>query len=253
MASVIAAQIYTVREFLKTPADIANSVRKLREIGYEAMECAGAGPIDAEEMKQISDGEGVAIISAHESLDELRTDVDAIADRHLLWGCKNVAIGGIPGEERTAEGYANFAKVGNEIGRRLAEKGLTFSYHNHHMEFERFNGRLAMDIIYGEGDPQYLLAQLDVHWVQRGGGDPIEWIRKMKGREVLLHMKDMGVRDREPIFAEVGEGNINMRGCIEAAKECGIEWYIVEQDTCDRDPFESMKISFDNLRQMGLE
>ena len=216
------------------------------------MEWAGVR-IDPAELKRICDGEGVAIISSHENYDQMTADLDAVADRLLSWECPNAAIGGVGQDRRTAEGYAQFAKDGSEVGRRLLEKGITFSYHNHHMEFERFNGRLAMDIIYGESDPKALFAQLDVHWVQRGGADPIEWIRKLNGRQVLLHMKDMGLRDREPIFAEVGEGNINMKGCIEAARECGIEWYIVEQDTCDRDPFESVKISYDNLREMGLE
>ena len=53
-------------------------------------------------------------------------------------------------------------------------------------------------------------------------------------------------------MAEVGEGNLNWPSILEAAKEAGVEWYIVEQDTCQRDPFESLSISLRNLRTMEI-
>jgi hypothetical protein len=33
----IAAQLYTCRDILKTPAEIATTLRRLREIGYQAV------------------------------------------------------------------------------------------------------------------------------------------------------------------------------------------------------------------------
>lgn len=251
MASVIGAQLYTLREFMKTPADIAKTVKRVREMGYEGAQFSGHGPIDPHELKKIIEGEGIIMAATHISFDRLQAELDIVADEHLLWGCKNVAIGGI--KDHTAAGYATFAREGTEVGRGLAEKGLTFSYHNHSREFQRFDGRLGMDIIYGESDPEYLLAEIDTYWVQYGGGDPIQWIRKLKGREVLLHLKDMKFGEDKQIMTEVGEGNLNMPGIVEAGKEVGIEWFLVEQDRCERDPFESVKISFDNLREMGLE
>jgi len=52
-------------------------------------------------------------------------------------------------------------------------------------------------------------------------------------------------------MAEVGEGNLDWPDILAAAREAGTEWYIVEQDTCQRDPFESLAISLRNLRDMG--
>ena len=63
----------------------------------------------------------------------------------------------------------------------------------------------------------------------------------------------MAIEGREQRFAEVGEGNLNWEAILEAGKASGTRWYIVEQDRCyDRDPFESLKISFHNLKGMGL-
>jgi sugar phosphate isomerase/epimerase len=54
-------------------------------------------------------------------------------------------------------------------------------------------------------------------------------------------------------MAEVGEGNLNWSTILPACRAAGVQWYAVEQDVCQRDPFESLKISYNNLKAMGLE
>ena len=251
--SVIAAQLYTVREFTKTPADIASTMKKVKAIGYDVVQTSGLGPIEAEELRTIVDGEGLTICATHVGYESLRDDIETQIDYHKAIGCDNVAIGGLPGDYRSAEGFARFAKEGTEIGRTLADAALTFSYHNHSHEFEKFDGRLAMDIIYEDSDPRYLKAELDTYWVQHGGGDSTAWIEKLSDRIVLLHLKDMAIHERKQVFAEIGEGNLNWESILSAAEAAGTQWYIVEQDTCQRDPFESLKISLENLKAMGLD
>ncbi|MEZ4661606.1 MAG: hypothetical protein R2911_28985 [Caldilineaceae bacterium] len=46
---------------------------------------------------------------------------------------------------------------------------------------------------------------------------------------------------------------MNWAGILAACKEAGVEWYAIEQDICQRDPFESLAISYKNLREMGVE
>ena len=108
--------------------------------------------------------------------------------------------------------------------------------------------------LYEQAPPEMLKAEIDVFWIQAGGGDPAAWIRKCAGREPILHLKDMAMGpDREQRMAEIGEGNLNWPAILQAAEESGVEWYLVEQDNCyDRDPFESLAISYRNLRAMGL-
>ncbi len=53
-------------------------------------------------------------------------------------------------------------------------------------------------------------------------------------------------------MAEVGEGNLNWPAILQACRAAGVEWYIIEQDICQRDPFESLAISLKNVRGMGL-
>jgi sugar phosphate isomerase/epimerase len=255
----IAAQMYTLREFCKTPADVAVTMKKVRAIGYEAVQLSGIGPIDTGELAAICQGEGLFVCATHVSFDDLQEDIQKQIDYHKTLACPHAAIGGLPTSYRgSGEGFAQFAKDANEVGRKLGEADITFSYHNHHFEFEKFGDEIGLDIIYNNTDPKYLLAEIDTYWVQAGGGDVVGWVEKVAGRMKLLHLKDLAIKSTpdgvQQRFAEIGEGNLDWPGIFDAAKKAGVEWYIVEQDNCyDRDPFDSLKISLENMKAMGLQ
>ncbi len=252
-SSRLAAQLYTLREFTKTPEDIAKTMKKVREIGYEAVQVSGMGPIDPRELKKIVDGEGLYICATHIPFERMRDNTEAVIGDHQLWGCKHPAIGGIPGEYRNAEGYHKFAKEASEVGKKLAEGGMDFSYHNHSFELEKFGDKEGLEILRTESNPKYFNLEIDTYWIQHGGGDPAEWVSRCAGRIPLIHLKDMTMRGSEQLMAEIGEGNMNWTSILKAAKEAGVEWYIIEQDICQRDPFESLAISFRNVKAMGIE
>jgi len=249
---MIAAQLYTLREFLKTPEDIAATLRKVREIGYEAVQLSALGPIETHRLKEILDENGLVVCATHIGWDRLQNDIHGVIAEHRELACPHVAIGGMPGQYRTAEGYPRFAKEASDVARALADAGFTFSYHNHDFELERFGAKTGLDILIDDSDSR-LLFEIDTYWIQHGGGDPAQWIRKVKGRIRLVHLKDMTIKDRQVRMAEVGEGNLNWPAILEACREAGVEWYIIEQDICDRDPFESLAISLKNVKAMGIQ
>ena len=182
----------------------------------------------------------------------MRDDPEGVIEEHRVYGCRHVAIGAMPGDYRSAEGFHKLAREASQVAKKLAAGGLTFSYHNHSFEFERFGDKVGLEILRTESDPRHFNLEIDTYWVQHGGGDPADWIRKCKGRIPLLHLKDMALKDGRQIMAEVGEGNLNWPAILQAAEESGVEWYLVEQDTCRRDPFESLAMSLRNLRAMGI-
>lgn len=103
-----------------------------------------------------------------------------------------------------------------------------------------------MEILLTESDPAVGF-ELDLYWVQAGGGSPVEWIRKVDGRMQVVHLKDMAIVDSKQVFAEIGEGNMNYKEIIATCRNNGVEWFVVEQDVCRRDPFESLEISLNYL------
>ncbi len=242
--STIAAQMYTLRDFTQTAEDLRSTFQKVSAMGYEAIQISSIGPIDSKLVKQYADETGLAICATHVSWDRLVNDLEALAAEHKLWKCKYIGLGSLPEEFRTGlESYRKFAKLISEIAIKLKEEhDLQFVYHNHDFEFERFDGITGMEVLLNETDPAVGFI-LDLFWVQAGGASPVEWIRKVEGRMQVVHLKDMAIIDRQQVFAEIGEGNMNYGEIITACRETGVEWYVVEQDVCRRNPFESLEIS----------
>ncbi len=254
----IAAQLFTIRDFTKTRADFAASMTKVRDIGYRAVQVSQIGDIADADVRRICDDNDLTICNTHVSVDDLLETPEAVIAQHRLWGARHVAIGGMPLQYRQSEdGFRRFAAIANGIGERLAAAGLTFSYHNHSFEFLRFGARSGLALIFDETDPRFVQAELDTYWIQHGGADPVAWIERMRERMPVVHLKDMVMlpsadgRGRQAM-AEVGAGNMNFPAILAACQRAGVEWYAVEQDICQRDPFESLAISYRNLRAMGF-
>jgi sugar phosphate isomerase/epimerase len=252
--SQIAAQMYTLRNFVKTPADIAATCKKVKALGYDAIQPSAFGPIEPAELARILQGEGLTCCSTHTGWPRFVGELDKVIAEHQLWGCQHPAIGGMPNEFRNPEGIVAFARQANEVGMKLAAAGMDFSYHNHNFEFNRVGKKTWLELLYENCDGQYVKAEIDTYWVTAGGGDPAAWIAKCAGRMPVLHLKDMTMGADGQRMAEIGEGNLNWPAILKAAKKAGVEWYCVEQDNCyDRDPFDSLKISMENLHAMGLK
>ena len=165
----------------------------------------------------------------------------------------------------------DFAKQAEEYCLKLKEEGIDLYYHNHHMEFIKVNGKYLLDLL-RENAP-HMGFELDTHWIHRGGEHPVEVIKKYAGSVRLLHLKDYRIGNvnmpdmtapdammkfmnaffNEPVqFAELGQGTLPLKACIEAGLAGGAEYFLVEQDaTYGRDPFESLKISHDHLVDLG--
>ncbi len=247
--SQVACTVYTIRDFMQTPSDMAASLKKVKAIGYPAVQISAIGPIENDELARILDGEGLVCCATHEKPPVILDEPNKVIDKLNALDCKYTAFpspGGIPVE--TAEDVRSLAAGLNESGKTLFESGKILTYHNHNIEFRRHDGQLMLEVLYALTDPRYLQGEIDTYWVQNGGGDSVDWCNRMKGRLPLLHMKDyMITPEREPMFAEIGQGNLDFKAIIQAAEASGCEWFIVEQDICPGDPFDSLKISFDYI------
>ena len=62
-------------------------------------------------------------------------------------------------------------------------------------------------------------------------------------------MKDMAVIDGKPAIAEIGAGNLDFKEICGICDAGGTRWYMVEQDTCPGSPLDSLKKSFDYIRE----
>ena len=246
----IALQLYTLRDSLKTPQEIAATLRRVREVGYRAVQVSGLGPIEPGELRMVLDGEGLTLCATHESAEEILDAPERVADKLGALGCdltaypypRSVDFG-------SEESVANLIQKLDHAGEVLAQAGKTLLYHNHQHEFRTLGGRLILERIYAETDPHHLQGELDTYWVQYGGGDPVTWCEKLSGRLPVLHLKDYKVgADNQPTFAEIGSGNLDFKAIVAAAEVSGCRWFAVEQDTCECDPFDSIRKSLEYIR-----
>jgi sugar phosphate isomerase/epimerase len=250
----IALQLYTLRDYLKTPEQIAESLKRVREIGYQAVQVSGMGPIEPGHLREILDGNELFCCATHVGLKGLRHSLPDLIAYNKTLGCDFTALGH-PSEKSyfTPAGSKQLVADLQSWGEQFKAAGIRFGYHNHALEFEHFNGQPLLAQIYEQTAPDTLWAELDTYWVQYGGGDPVWWINKVAGRMPVVHFKDMTIISDSIKMAEVGSGNLNWPAIIAACAQTGVRWYAVEQDSCQGDPWESVALSFKNLKDMGVE
>jgi sugar phosphate isomerase/epimerase len=171
--------------------------------------------------------------------------VKAIGLKHMM--CSGVA------DTKTVEGYRQSAKLFNEVGKNLANEGLSFNYHNHAWEFEDLGGVNGMEILSQETDPTYVKFNIDVFWVWYGGKDPVAFIRQHADRAGYFHFKD-GKRENgsdgkpHPNFLELGRGDVDLKAAIAAALETNATFIVAEQDRTELTPLEAATISRTYMR-----
>lgn len=256
----LAVQLYTLRDFLKTPEDVDATFKKIARIGYRNVQISGVGAeLEPLALRALLDKHGLAAIGAHMGYSQMIEDFDATVDALHAWGCSHVAIPLIGAEFRkNAAGWKKTAKLFTALGKRLAAEGIVLQYHNHHFEFIRFAGQTGLELLYANSDPKYLQAEIDTAWVARGFQDPAAWILAMKGRSDQVHFKDTRIVDNEgwtkEEFAEIGNGNLDWPAIIAACRKVKVKDVIIEQDGdwLGGDPFKSLAASHAFLSKAGL-
>ena len=252
--SKVAAQLYTLRNFMQTPGQIDEGFSRLARDGWQAVQASGLGPIAPADLKALAAQHGLDICATHIGYDKLMNDLDGALRDHEILDCRYIGLGAMPDRFRAAEeGYLEFARLITPVAERIRQAGRVFVYHNHHFEFARFGRRTGMDILLERcGDAVQF--EPDTYWVQAGGADVVHWLGRLAGRMDVVHFKDMvyAPQEGQAVMAEVGEGNLNWQAILAACAAADVRWHIVEQDVCRRDPFDSLKISLDNLAALGI-
>lgn len=257
------------------------TMRKIKELGYRAVEVSQI-PMTAEnvaELKRASKDFDIKIAAMSAGLEPmlpgapgetLTNDFEKIVNDCKTLECNFLRIGMMPlhlmGDK---DKIMDFISRAEEMAVRLAEHGIELYYHTHHLEFQKYDGVYLLDMI--KNNTTKLGFELDVHWIQRAGENPVEFVKQYAGRISLLHLKDyrIGQMDLSKVdfndmanfmqiftntieFAEVGEGNLDMKAIIEAGLESGAQYFLVEQDNVyGRDPFDCLETSAENLRKLG--
>lgn len=259
------------------------TLKNISDLGYHSIEMSQVPmtPENVAEMKRAKDELGMqfaALSAALEPMpgvggDSLTTTYDKIVADARTLDSKILRIGMLPfAAMANREELVRFVGVTADYAKRLANEGLNLVYHNHHVEFAKFDGVRMIDII-RDSAPE-LRFEIDVHWVHRSGVNPVEFLEEYRGIVDLIHLKDyrigafpaeamellragdmkafMGAFTNLVQFAEVGQGNLNFNAIIDKALETGVSHMLVEQDDLyGRDALDCLKDSRDHLVKIG--
>ena len=250
---MIGIQLYTVRTLLENEAAADKTIAALGEMGYECIQLFG-GTTNLNMMRWCVNAArkyGLKVIGMLSNPISLRESFNEITEIAREAECSDI---GISGAAKTEGEARELVMTANALANDVHSAGFTFSYHNHSHEFIRTEcGETVMDILLGGFDEELVDLMPDTYWLQHGGVDVRDFIETHADRIKMLHLKDMKRALDGPTFAEVGVGNINMKGIIKLALSLGISDFIVEQDQCDGDPLVSAKISIDNIKKILKE
>ncbi|HET7628118.1 MAG TPA: sugar phosphate isomerase/epimerase [Bacillales bacterium] len=235
--------------------DFLGTVKKTADIGYESIQFAGFFGTPAKDVKRLLDAEGVEPAGAHEPIERFQGDSlnDTFA-YHETIGNRLLICPALPDEMRTnADAYKRTAETLNKIGERCREAGFVFGYHNHDFEFAELMGTTGFDLLYEETDPALVKMELDCFWASYAGRDPLELLDQYGDRCVSLHIKDIKTVDGRHVSTEVGNGELDIASLVREGKKHGVDWFTVEQEEFDNDPFDSLAVSAKQLKAIVEE
>lgn len=249
--------VVEVSQIPMTERNVADMVRARSELGieYAAISAKTTAPAGSQDQT-------------------LAADFDLLVEEAGALGTDMIRIGMMPLEAmRSPEAFFAFCDEAEQYAARMQEAGIALSYHNHHVEFAKIQGRTLLEHL-RERAPS-LRFEIDCHWVQRGGQDPERTLKQFDGVLDLVHLKDyritlppdevlaaMDAGDGSAFgdywqgsivqFAEVGQGTLDWAPVIEQGIASGAQHLLIEQDlTYGRDIFECLATSRAHLVELG--
>ncbi|MDA0195795.1 MAG: sugar phosphate isomerase/epimerase [Bacteroidetes bacterium] len=230
---------YTFRRSF--PKGLEATLDTIQMMGFTEIEGGGGRGVDLADYRKMCEARGISIPSMGTGYNQLVEDPQGIADKARILGAKYVMCAWIDHErgnftlENAQKAVADF----NAAGKVLKENGVTFCYHTHGYEFQPYEDGTLMDYIIKNTNPEYVSFEMDVFWVQFGGGDPVKLLKKYKDRWKLIHLKDMhkdtkkdmtGLTDGDNDVA-FGTGQMDIPGIIKAANKIGIKHFFIEDES----------------------
>ena len=186
---LIGVQMSTIAPAKMPSFDAFDAMKKLTDIGYHCIEISQVPmtPENVAGFRKSIDELGMNVSSCTASVAPMvpgmpgeylnnPDDFKKIVEDCRKLDCDMLRIGMLPMTcMGSYEKAMDFAKEADETAARLKEEGIDLYYHNHHVEFARYNGKYLLDII--KDNTKNLGFELDIHWIHRGGENPVEFIK----------------------------------------------------------------------------
>jgi sugar phosphate isomerase/epimerase len=240
----IGIQLYTVRTLM--PRDAEGTLAALAAIGYAEVELAGLYGLQPAVMREMLDRHGLAAVSGHMPLVDMRRDWPRALDDAAALGQQYIVCSWIDPSERSADDFRRIADELNGLASTARQHSIRFAYHNHTYEFTPVSGVVPYDILLTRCDRQLVQMEVDLMWMVKAGGDPVAYFDRYPGRFPMVHVKDM---TKAGVMADVGQGSIDFRRIFAQSDRAGIVHYFVEHDE-PPSPLADARVCYDYLHRL---
>ena len=230
-------QVWTVKDQLVK--DFPGTLRMMAGLGYQTVEMcsppgyedSGFGPLmsmKAKEMRKIVQDCGLDLISTHYGFGELKNNLNERMDFALESGQKQMICSSfwLPKDATMSDWMKNVDQL-NEIGAKTKKAGIQIGFHNHHMEFEKLDGKLIYDALMENFDPDLVKMQFQVAVISIGY-KAADYFNKYPGRFISSHLADWSASQNKQV--PIGQGVVDWKEFFAAAEKCGVKNYFVEMD-----------------------
>lgn len=248
----IGLQLYSLREMEKEKG-IVEVLKAVAKMGYKRLETANYDnglfySMKPSEFKKVVDDLGMSVTSSHlskaydpEKKNEIMAWWDQATEAHSQLGVKYMIQPWMPVNADTTLDYIKmYCDYFSSVGMLTARSSIAFGYHNHDFEFKKIDDTIIYDFMLENVSKNHVLFELDVYWIQKGGYNPVDYMKKYASQIKVLHIKDdkelgaSGTMDFEAIFNQAYANNIK-------------DWYVEVEQYTNNNPEESVKQSFDFL------
>ena len=136
----IGAQLYTLHDYCKTLDDFAQTLKRVADMGYTAVQVSGTCDFEAEWLAEQLKINGLVCPLTHTKYDRIVNETEKVIAEHTVFGCDHIGLGGLPGiftDDVAAREVATrkFAEEAKTAAATIAKAGKLFMYHNHHYEY----------------------------------------------------------------------------------------------------------------------
>jgi len=225
-------QLYTLRDDM--PKDPKGILKQVASFGYKQIESYEGAlgmfwGMSNTDFKKYMDDLGMTIVSSHCDMDK---DFEKKAAEAAEIGMKYLICPWI-GQQKSLNEFKKFADTFNQKGEICKKNGIRFAYHNHDYSFKAMDGQLPQHVMMDGTDPALVDFEMDIYWVVTGNQDAEAWLKKYKNRFRLCHVKDRTKTpgsDNGKNSTDLGTGVIDFSKILKAARDNGMQYYIVEQE-----------------------
>ncbi len=230
-------EAYTFRNsFSKNPAATLDTIQKM---GFTAME-GNSGAMQPTAFKNLCTDRGISIVSYGTGYEQLVKSPDSVSMTAKLLGASYVMCAWIPHKAAfNIDDAKKAVEDFNQAGKILKEHGLIFCYHAHGYEFQAYEGGSLLDYIIKNTNPEFVSFEMDIFWIQFGGGDPVTLLKKYGGRWKLMHLKDLRkgtTRNATGLTSPdndvpLGTGELDIPAILKVAKNIDVRYYFIEDES----------------------